>query len=214
MNNRLRLFTLFLTLSLTFGAGTKFLSAQEQIVRIGIAALYGEGVSSAEVSMLTEMFRSELINSGQFEVMESGQMNKILEEQGFKQSACSSDPCLIKMGQIIGVDKMVGGHISKTAETYLLDIRLIDVKTEKICTSVSENYTGSVEGFADVLKNSANELAGVKTSADEFPWLWVGVGAAALGITAAILISSADDAGTANDQPKLPAAESIWPPSN
>ena len=40
-------------------------------------------------------------------------MEDILKEQGFQQTGCTSDECVVEVGKIIGVQQMVGGSISK-----------------------------------------------------------------------------------------------------
>jgi curli biogenesis system outer membrane secretion channel CsgG len=57
---------------------------------VAVCDLSSSGVTKAEAVSLTDALRSELIKSGKYQVMERGQMEQILKEQGFQQSgACS-----------------------------------------------------------------------------------------------------------------------------
>ena len=52
--------------------------------------LEGRGVSAMEAQTLTDRLRSEMVNVGVFQVVERGQMERLLEEQGVQQTGCTS----------------------------------------------------------------------------------------------------------------------------
>jgi len=198
------------------------LQAQHRTVRVAVLDLKGEGVSPSEARTLTDRFRSELVQTNVFTVLEREQMDAVLEEQGFQQSGCVSDECMVEIGKLIGVQAMIGGSIGKIGQTYTLDLRIIQVETGKILRTVSEDYKGDVDGLLDVLKIAANRLAGraakKKIETDTgggFPWLWVGLGVAVAGAGAAVLLgSSSGDDGGGDTPANLPDPGTIWPPSN
>ena len=39
-------------------------------------------------------------------------MEQILVEQGFQQSGCTTNECMVEVGKLIGVEKIVSGSIS------------------------------------------------------------------------------------------------------
>lgn len=198
--------------------------AQSRTVRVAVLDLKGEGVSASEARTLTDRFRSEMVRTNIFTVLERNQMDAVLEEQGFQQSGCVSDECMVEIGRLIGVQAMAGGSIGKIGQTYTIDIRLIEVETGKILRTVSEDYKGSVDGLLNVLKTAANKLAGQKTASTEvkessgggFPWLWVGLGVVAAGAGAAVLLGSSSGGDDGGSQPpaNLPDPGGIWPPSS
>ena len=119
------------------------------------------GVTPDDAELLTDRLRIELFNTAQFSVMERSQMQEILKEQGFQQSgACSDEGCMVEMGQILGVNLLVGGSIGRLGNMYLLNIRGIDIKTAKIIAVVSEDIPGSIENVVAALKRVAAKLAG------------------------------------------------------
>jgi curli biogenesis system outer membrane secretion channel CsgG len=70
------------------------------------------GVTEGEVELLADRLRAELFNTGAVNVMEREQMQEILKEQGFQQSgACNDEACLVQMGQMLGVQKLVSGSL-------------------------------------------------------------------------------------------------------
>jgi hypothetical protein len=116
------------------------------------------GLSSPEVLLLTDKLINSLVKAG-FTVIERGKRDEILKEQGFQQSgACSESSCLVEVGQLLGVQKMIGGTIGKFGDAYVIELRLINVGTAKIEDSFSRNYQ----------RNIAYLLNGMIDAADSF----------------------------------------------
>jgi hypothetical protein len=148
--------TLLLMLFLFVCAGF----AQQKKETIAVMSLKGSsGITKDEAELLSDRLRAELFKTGMVDVMEREQMSEILKEQGFQQSgACTNESCLIEMGQILGVKKLVSGSIGKIGSMYLLNLRLIDIKTAKISKSVSEDIKGDLEDVVGRLARVAQDL--------------------------------------------------------
>lgn len=190
---------------------------QTQARRIAVLDLRGDGVSDSEARTLTDRLRSRLVNTGAFIVLEREQMDEILNEQGFQQSGCVSDECLVEIGRMVGVQEMVGGSIGKIGSTYTLDLRIIDVQSGRIMKTVSEDYRGDADGLLGVLDVAAQKIAGKKAEQKEEGSTWYyWVGAVVLaGAAAAVLAAGGSDSGGSGDTSNnLPDAEGIWPPGN
>jgi len=124
------------------------------------------GVSESEAELLTDRLRIELFNTGSFGVMERGQMQEILKEQGFQQSgACTDEGCMVEMGQLLGVQQLIGGSIGRLGSMFLINIRCINVTTARIEAVVSEDINGSIEQVVGVLPRIAARLGGGQTPA-------------------------------------------------
>ncbi|TAN44652.1 MAG: DUF1566 domain-containing protein [Nitrospirae bacterium] len=87
---------------------------------------------------LTESIRRELVMSKKYEVIDRGNMNKILGEQKFQMSGCVSGQCIVEAGQLLGAGKIIAGSVSLVGKTYYLTLSLINVETGKI-ENVSED---------------------------------------------------------------------------
>lgn len=206
--------TIFLFLLYTLAAPFSTLKAQQTVKRIAVLELQGQGVSEAEAATLTDRLRSRLVSTNAFKVLEREQMDQILNEQGFQQSGCVSDECLVEIGRLVGVEQMVGGSIGKIGQTYTLDLRIIDVSTGQILKTVSQDYRGDADGLLGVLEDAAQEIAGkkVKPKDEGSSWYyWVGAGVLAAGAAAVLLGGGKSGSGGGTD---LPAIDGInWPPS-
>jgi TolB-like protein len=128
-------------------------------VKIGIAVndLQAKGVTQSEADMVSERLRVELLNTNIFRVMERGQMEQILKEQGFQQSGvCTDQSCLVEAGQLLGVQRMVAGTIGKIGSTYSITIRMINVATGEILFATTNDCRCEID---QVLIKSTKDIA-------------------------------------------------------
>jgi curli biogenesis system outer membrane secretion channel CsgG len=81
---------------------------------VAVLDLTASGDLASVSPLLTDRLRSELLATGKFKVLERGQMQSIIQEQGFQASgACNDDACVMQIGQMLGVDRMVAGSIGR-----------------------------------------------------------------------------------------------------
>jgi len=123
------------------------------------------GVAKDEASIITDRFRAHLVSTGKFDVMERSHMDKILKEQGFQQSGyCSSTECSVKIGQLLSVNRIIVGSVSKVGSTYSINVRFIDVETGKILKEEFEDCKCSIDDvFTKITKNVALKLINVSS---------------------------------------------------
>ena len=119
------------------------------------------GLSPQEVSMLTDKLLNEFVNTKFYKVVERSKRDEILKEQGFQQSgACDQGACLVEAGQLLGVQKMVGGTIGKLGVMYVVELRIMDVKTGEIDQAFSRKYSGDVSNLLDAMREAAVVFSG------------------------------------------------------
>ena len=123
---------------------------------IAVSDLDGSEVSSSEIKALTERLRSELLMTKHFKVLERDIMEEILKEQGFQQSGCTTSECVVQIGQLVNVEKMVAGTINKISNTFSSSVRIIDITTGSIDKIVSFDYTGPID---ELLKRGMKKIA-------------------------------------------------------
>ncbi len=122
---------------------TTTIKPQEKIA-VAVMELDANGVTEAEGKALSDRLRIETFKAGVFFVMERDKMTKILDEMEFQLSGCTSDECVVEVGRIVGVKKMIAGSVSKVGEIYSVSIRLIDVETSKIEGTAIEDIEGTL----------------------------------------------------------------------
>ena len=127
------------------------------------------GISQNDAVVLTSRLRSLLVQSGPYTVIEREQMIKILQEQDFQMTGCTSSECAVEIGQILSAQLILTGEIGKLSNYVTLDARIIDVETSKIGKTFSwdklDGTVGSLlrEGIpyiADQIRNISGLGAG------------------------------------------------------
>jgi hypothetical protein len=108
-------------------------------LNIAVLDLEGTNISATNLTGFSNRLRTELFKTNAFNVFERNKMNKILEEQGFQLSGCTSNKCAVEIGKIIGVKKIIVGNVDKVGSIYSLNIRMVDIETGQIDNIVSED---------------------------------------------------------------------------
>ena len=122
------------------------LSAQSRTT-MAVLPLESLGLSGQEAEVLANRLRSLLVNIGNYDVVDRSRMEEILTEQGFQQTGCTSDECVVEAGKLLGVQKMLAGSIGKFGSVYTLELRIIDVETGRIESTASYDYKVELENI-------------------------------------------------------------------
>lgn len=138
-----------------------FSDAQDESkLRIAVIDLnHTGGLSSEEAITLTNRLRSRLVITNAFVVLERGQMEVILQEQGFQNMGCTSTECAVEMGKLLNVQMIVSGSIGQVGKIYTVDISLIDIQTAKIEDSFIFDHSGEIGGLVKMMETVANDIA-------------------------------------------------------
>jgi len=120
-------------------------TAQSGKYTIAVSDLKGQAIDEPTAAILSDRLRTDLFKTGSITVLERGVMQDILKEQGFQQTACTSDTCIVQVGQLLGVSHMISGTIGKLEGMYTLDIRMFEVSSGKIIYSESVDCACPVE---------------------------------------------------------------------
>ena len=97
------------------------LHAKDKMV-LAIMDFKAKGVPDTLAGQISELIRMEMINTGQYKVLEREQMDKILKEQEFQQTGCTDVSCAIQAGQLLSADKMLIGSVMKLTNKYMSHI--------------------------------------------------------------------------------------------
>jgi hypothetical protein len=92
-------------------------------------------------------------------VLSRADINLVLRENAFQQSgACDDEACLIEAGHVLGLEKLITGTVSMVGQTYNTVLKVIDIETAKLESSVSRRHTGSVDGLLVVMERALDDL--------------------------------------------------------
>jgi len=129
--------------------------------RIAVLNLQVHGLSGHESATLTDRLRGEMVKTGSFTILERGEMDEILKEQGFQLTGCTTDECAVEAGQLLNVQYICAGSIGKVGSLYTVTTRLIDVESGEIIKTVTEDCNCPIERVLTTsMRNIALKLAG------------------------------------------------------
>jgi TolB-like protein len=123
-------------------------------LRVAIMDFSSEDLSKADARKISDLIRTEMINTGQYTVIERNEMNKILNEQGFQMTGCTDVSCAVQAGKLMSARKILVGTIMKIDQNIIINGRIVDVEkgtadfAEKELAKSKEDVYRAVEAFA------------------------------------------------------------------
>lgn len=200
---------LVLLLSAVFAAQAADVVRKENVAVISLQNR--GGLTESELALFTDKVDDELFRSNFFNILEREQISDILKEQGFQQTgACTDQECLVQVGQLLSVKRIISGSIGKFENEFVISLKIIDVETGKIIGKITKNYRGTKtklfeDGVADATKTLLINAQYVPEALSKKPepnsnvvWYWVG-GVVAVGAIAGVVYIAAQpkkEAGT------------------
>lgn len=113
---------------------------------VAVVNLNPVAISDSEAKYLTERLIIELQKTAAVEVLEREKMDEILKEQGFQQTgACDNTACLVEIGRLLPVEKIIGGSAGKIGTIFSIQLRMIDVKTGEVERTASSDSSKNIE---------------------------------------------------------------------
>ena len=105
----------------------------------------GLGLSESETVTLTNCFRANLAQIGQYTIIERGLMEEILAEQDFQMTGCTTDECAVKIGRLMNAQFILAGSIGKVGSTWTVEMRIINVETGAIEKTAFYDTQGAID---------------------------------------------------------------------
>ncbi|MDO9513714.1 MAG: PorV/PorQ family protein [Elusimicrobiota bacterium] len=95
-------------------------------------------LSASEAAFITDFFRSAVVELGIFDVVDRDNMDKILAEQGFQQTGCTTEDCAVQMGKLLNVHYIAIGSCGQLLSRFIMTVNVVDVESGKIIFSANE----------------------------------------------------------------------------
>jgi len=97
-------------------------------MRVAVIDLKAKGISRTFAKNISELLRGQLINTGDFTVIERSQMKEILKEQGLQMTGCTDSGCAVKIGKLLTANKILVGTVMRIRRQTIVSIRIVDVE--------------------------------------------------------------------------------------
>src|SRR5690606_27319445 len=78
---------------------------------------------------------------------------------------CTDASCLAEIGGALGVDRILAGHIGMVGETYVVNIKLINIRQATTEARVYETVSGKQDLLINTIRTSVHRLLGPGSAA-------------------------------------------------
>ena len=144
--------------------------AQPAKPRVAVLDFQGTAVGEAERKAVTNQFRSDLVNTGAFIVLDRAQTEAVLGELAFQQQGVTDPGEAARIGRLLNVQYIVTGRITRLPQAYQVNAEMIRVETAEIERSETLVHRGDIVGLlSDSLATMAARLARVEDAAGGGP---------------------------------------------
>ena len=122
-----------------------------------------DGVDPGFRMGISDRVRYVLSKTEKYRIISRNSMESLLKEQDFQQSGrCNDLMCIVKVGKVVGVKKMVAGRVAKMGSLYQLSLQLIDVESSVIENDVIDSCKCDEEGLLQLAEEQAYLLTGLR----------------------------------------------------
>ena len=134
-------------------------------ILIAVIDFDAKGVTRQDAMRVSEWLRNEMINTGQFKVIERSAMNAILKEQAFSMTGCTDTSCAVEVGKLLSARKMLVGSVELWNNKIFINGRIIDVE-KGVAEFAHKETVNSVKELdtraASFAKNLARRINGLQ----------------------------------------------------
>lgn len=127
--------------------------------RVAVLDFEAKDVEESDALAIADFFRSDLVATGKFIVLERGNMQSILDEHQLQMKGLTNDASASEIGELLAVNYLFLGNLSKFGSKFILVIDKINVETGEIENSVKKNAV-NLDSFLELSSEIAEELTG------------------------------------------------------
>ncbi len=128
---------------------------------VAVLDIQGTGISKELLPTLTEILTVEIDQLGLYKVIAGRDVQAML---GFERQkdvlGCTDAACLAEIGGALGVERIVASHIGMVGSTYVVNIKLINIRMADTEGRVYETVRGEVDTLIETIRKSVRKLLG------------------------------------------------------
>lgn len=135
----------------------------EQGGKVAVMPLKERSVKADIASSLTQVVAQEFKNFKGFSVISQDDIKAMLALESDKQLlGCDDVSCIAEIGGALGVDYLVTGTVGQVGDTFLVWLKLIDIRQAKVLNRVSESFKGEASDLLRATKFATYQLVGLE----------------------------------------------------
>jgi len=158
-----KVFSLFAVLILLLvSIGFEPLLAKKKM-RIAVLELSPVKVGADVAGGVTDLVVTELVNCGEFEVLERMQVAKILNELGFQQTGVTDTSKAIEAGKLLNTESVMIGTLQQFNSSLVINVKIVEVSTGKILfadKAVADNNDKLIDASSNLVTSLVSRMTG------------------------------------------------------
>lgn len=111
---------------------------------------------SNEARAINQIVSDECFDTRCYTLTERGQVRKIINEHSFQQSGMTEDA--VAIGKMLSVDYVMIGSLYKLGDRYILSMRMIQIKLNRIIASERLEHEEKIERITGKIRNAVREI--------------------------------------------------------
>ncbi len=96
--------------------------------RIAVMDFRADGITKEKALRISELIRTEIVNTDVYTVIERNQMDMVFKEQGIQQTGVINDAYAIKMGELLSAQKILIGTVMQLGDAIIISGRIVDIE--------------------------------------------------------------------------------------
>lgn len=157
MNTKMKLIALVLFLQLLVNA---LFGQENSKPTLAVMNLDAQGLS-IDPSTISYIVRLEVDKTNVYSLIDKYEMADVFKAASQNVESCFSRTCLINAGKLLNADKVLCGDITQFGSKIIVSLRLIDVKTETVENSNSNEFLNIPKEMQKMIEISVKKLFGI-----------------------------------------------------
>jgi hypothetical protein len=126
------------------------------------------GIDEALIRLLNELLLTQFTQTGNYAVIGGSDVQAIISTEAQRQAVmgCTDVACLAELGGALGADLLAVSNIGRIGDFYLLNVKILNVKTASVVRRWSEQVQGLENQLMLAVRKSVAKVSGVELSAD------------------------------------------------
>ncbi len=157
MKNLVKKMKLVLCLTVVFNLTSNAQTQKQSAAVLNLDSHVGETNSV----QLGNIVRLELQKLNYFNVIDKYDAEYLIQKNQLQIDKCFGRMCLVEVGKVLQVDKMIGGSFETIEKNIIVNLTLIDVKTGQVEKTFSKEYLSLDKELRIVAELSLKQLLGI-----------------------------------------------------
>ncbi len=133
-------------------------TAKPEKMRLAVMDLNSRGkVSKVTAAAISDLLRSDIVDTGRFVIVERSQMEAIFKEQGLQMTGCTDNSCAVEIGKLVSANKIILGEVNMLNNSTIITVRVVDVAKGVAEFSTSEK-TENINEIDKTVKSLVEKL--------------------------------------------------------